>query len=302
MSISSACAWRCCAAPPIPRIAAPRRSSRSPCRATTPCATGRWHHPEEKLAGAHRLRRARRVGRFHPNAGLAGIGAGGGRLYRRRSADPGPLVRPFPARLRAPRMDLERLPPARAARARLRFPAGLAAGTTRRSSATRSSSGRGPASCPPAWRRRSAPRSWPRSPIRRAGSSACHRDVGRLEQVRARLAIIRGAVDPEYRRGHIGLVAATSHARDLLERWSAEHPEERLAGVGAFIESKELAERARRGQWADPPRPDRLHPRRPPDPRLLVPGFPAGPQLGGAARPAVRIRARRRSGSGCRAS
>jgi len=71
-------------------------------------------------------------------------------------------------------------------------------------------------------------------------------EVGRFVQVRARLAFIRGAVDPEYRRGHVGLVMLL-YARDLLERWSADHPEERLAGIGAFIESDELAERAKRG-------------------------------------------------------
>ncbi|MEA3015069.1 MAG: hypothetical protein QOD42_3614 [Sphingomonadales bacterium] len=70
--------------------------------------------------------------------------------------------------------------------------------------------------------------------------------VGRLAQVRARLAFVRGAVDPEYRRGHIGLVMYL-YARDLLERWSAAHPEERLAGVGAFVESNELSERAKSG-------------------------------------------------------
>jgi hypothetical protein len=70
--------------------------------------------------------------------------------------------------------------------------------------------------------------------------------VGRLAQVRARLAFVRGAVDPEHRRGHIGLVLFL-YARDLLERWSADHPKERLAGLGAFVESKELAERAKRG-------------------------------------------------------
>lgn len=70
--------------------------------------------------------------------------------------------------------------------------------------------------------------------------------VGRLDQVRARLAFIRAAVGPEHRRGHISLVLYL-YARDLLERWSAEHPEERLAGLGAFVEGRELAERARRG-------------------------------------------------------
>jgi len=70
--------------------------------------------------------------------------------------------------------------------------------------------------------------------------------LGRLAQVRARLAFLRSAVDLEHRRSHIGLVLYL-YVRDLLERWSAEHPEERLAGLGAFIESKELAERSRRG-------------------------------------------------------
>jgi hypothetical protein len=69
--------------------------------------------------------------------------------------------------------------------------------------------------------------------------------VGRLAQVRARLAFVRGTVDPEYRRSHIGLVMLL-YGRDLLERWSAAHPDERLAGIGAFVESKELSERARK--------------------------------------------------------
>jgi hypothetical protein len=69
--------------------------------------------------------------------------------------------------------------------------------------------------------------------------------VGRLDQVRARLAFMRGAVDPEHRRSHIGFVLFL-FGRALLERWSVEHPEERLAGLGAFVESRELAERARK--------------------------------------------------------
>jgi GNAT superfamily N-acetyltransferase len=74
--------------------------------------------------------------------------------------------------------------------------------------------------------------------------------VGRFDQVRARLAFTRGAVDPEYRRSHIGFVLFF-FARDLLVRWGAEHPEERLAGLGSFIESRELAERARK-PYGDP--------------------------------------------------
>jgi hypothetical protein len=72
--------------------------------------------------------------------------------------------------------------------------------------------------------------------------------VGPLDFLRARFAFLRSAVDPELRRGHAAATMAY-HARDLLERWSAEHPEERLAGLGAAIESRELAEIAKEPYW-----------------------------------------------------
>jgi hypothetical protein len=69
-----------------------------------------------------------------------------------------------------------------------------------------------------------------------------------LEFLRARFAFLRSAVDPELRRSHAAATMAY-HARDLLERWSAEHPEERLAGLGAAIESRQLAEIAKEPYW-----------------------------------------------------
>lgn len=72
--------------------------------------------------------------------------------------------------------------------------------------------------------------------------------AGQLDRVRARLAFVRGAVDPDHRRSRVAF-AMMLHARAGLERWSAEHPEERLAGIGAFIESKALRERARQPYW-----------------------------------------------------
>jgi hypothetical protein len=65
-----------------------------------------------------------------------------------------------------------------------------------------------------------------------------------LPQVRARLAMIRGAVDPEFRRSHIGAVML-ARARQTLECWSMENPRERVAGLGAIVESRELGPRAR---------------------------------------------------------
>lgn len=71
---------------------------------------------------------------------------------------------------------------------------------------------------------------------------------GRLEQVRARVAMIRGAVDPEHRRSRLAF-ALTLGARALLEQWSKDHPEEKLAGLGAVVESPDLLARAKEPFW-----------------------------------------------------
>jgi hypothetical protein len=73
-------------------------------------------------------------------------------------------------------------------------------------------------------------------------------DVGILPQVREKLAMLRGAVDPDYRRTHVGF-AMLLGARKLLEGWSAEHPHERLAGLGAIVESPDLLARQAQPYW-----------------------------------------------------
>jgi hypothetical protein len=89
--------------------------------------------------------------------------------------------------------------------------------------------------------------------------------IERLEQVRTRLAMLRSAVDPDHRRTHVSM-ALTLYARALLERWSREHPDERLGGLGAIVESKQLAERGRQPFW--------------PQTRFILAGFlPDGRQL-----------------------
>lgn len=72
--------------------------------------------------------------------------------------------------------------------------------------------------------------------------------AGMFDQVRARLAFLRGAVDPDHRRGRVGF-AMMLHARAQLELWSATHPEARLAGIGGFIEADELRERGKQMYW-----------------------------------------------------
>ncbi|HKR23933.1 MAG TPA: GNAT family N-acetyltransferase, partial [Allosphingosinicella sp.] len=64
--------------------------------------------------------------------------------------------------------------------------------------------------------------------------------LARMEQVRARLGMMRGAVDPEHRRSGVGL-ALLFFTRPLIERWSMDHPEERVAGLGAVMQTPDLA-------------------------------------------------------------
>lgn len=72
--------------------------------------------------------------------------------------------------------------------------------------------------------------------------------LGRLEIVRARLGMLRSAVDPDYRRSRVSF-ALTLFARHLVERWSMAHPEERVAGLGAVIESRDFAGREKEPFW-----------------------------------------------------
>jgi len=72
--------------------------------------------------------------------------------------------------------------------------------------------------------------------------------IERVEQVRARLAMVRSAVDPGHRRTHISL-ALTLYSRNLLQAWAREHPEEKLGGLGAKVGGPDLAARAEQPFW-----------------------------------------------------
>jgi hypothetical protein len=72
--------------------------------------------------------------------------------------------------------------------------------------------------------------------------------IARLDQPRARFALVRTAVDREARRGHAAATMAYE-GRDLLEAWALAHPEEKLAGIAAIVESDDLAEIARTPYW-----------------------------------------------------
>lgn len=72
--------------------------------------------------------------------------------------------------------------------------------------------------------------------------------VQQVDAVRARLAMIRAAVDPAQRQTHV-VMALVLFARQTLADWSRDHPEEKLAGLGAVLESRELEARQRQAFW-----------------------------------------------------
>lgn len=69
-----------------------------------------------------------------------------------------------------------------------------------------------------------------------------------VDAVRARLAMIRAAVDPAHRQTHV-VMALLLCARATIERWSYTHPEEKVAGLGAILQSRDLVERQRQPFW-----------------------------------------------------
>lgn len=73
-------------------------------------------------------------------------------------------------------------------------------------------------------------------------------ELGLFPQVRARLAMLRGAVDPALRRTYVGF-AMMLKAREILESWSAQYPDERLAGLGGIIEAPVLVAREKEPYW-----------------------------------------------------
>lgn len=72
--------------------------------------------------------------------------------------------------------------------------------------------------------------------------------LGRIDTLRGRFAMLRGSVDPAHRRSRLGFDLLL-FSRELIERWSLEHPEEKVLGLGAVVESPDLAERARQPFW-----------------------------------------------------
>lgn len=72
--------------------------------------------------------------------------------------------------------------------------------------------------------------------------------LARIEQVGARIAMLRAATDPEHRRAHLSNALAI-FTRELVEAWARANPEERVGGMGAVIESDYLRGWERHPVW-----------------------------------------------------
>jgi hypothetical protein len=59
------------------------------------------------------------------------------------------------------------------------------------------------------------------------------------QPLRARMAFLRGATDPAHRRTRAGVTLGVG-TREILERWAAEHPDERVGGLAAIVENRDI--------------------------------------------------------------
>ncbi|HMJ93645.1 MAG TPA: hypothetical protein VK472_06065 [Allosphingosinicella sp.] len=74
--------------------------------------------------------------------------------------------------------------------------------------------------------------------------------IAPVEALRCKFAFYRCAVAEEERRS-LASTALTVFTRDLIERWSAENPDEGVLGLAAIIESSALQQRQRDPLWAN---------------------------------------------------
>jgi hypothetical protein len=75
-------------------------------------------------------------------------------------------------------------------------------------------------------------------------------NIREVDFLRANLAMFRCSVDREARERRLA-TALSLYAFDVLERWSLEHPEAQLMGIGSVIQSRALVEHDNHAVWPD---------------------------------------------------
>jgi hypothetical protein len=71
-----------------------------------------------------------------------------------------------------------------------------------------------------------------------------------MPQLRARFAMYRCLVSPEYRRHHLSY-RISGFSREVLENWSKENPHEKIAGMAAIIQAREYKLKQREPMWPE---------------------------------------------------
>jgi hypothetical protein len=69
-----------------------------------------------------------------------------------------------------------------------------------------------------------------------------------LEQVRARIAMLRLAVAANYRQSHVA-TEMLAVAKPVLEEWATAHPEEKVMGIGCVVQTRAIGAKITEAVW-----------------------------------------------------
>ena len=69
-----------------------------------------------------------------------------------------------------------------------------------------------------------------------------------LEFIRSRIAMVKLVVSPAHRQEELA-TDMIGVARQILEQWSVDHPEEKLMGIGCIVQSKDLGQKVHQAVW-----------------------------------------------------
>jgi hypothetical protein len=75
-------------------------------------------------------------------------------------------------------------------------------------------------------------------------------NVRDVDFLRAKLAMFRCSIDKTARQRRVATTLSL-YAFDVLERWSLDHPEAELMGIGSVIQSRALVEHDNHAVWPD---------------------------------------------------
>jgi hypothetical protein len=73
-------------------------------------------------------------------------------------------------------------------------------------------------------------------------------NVRQLGFVRARIAMLKAAVAPAHRQSHL-VSRLLAVAKEVLEKWSLEHPAENVKGIGCIVQTRVIDQKLKEPVW-----------------------------------------------------